>query len=321
MLTSGWRLQGGILLYLRNALKVTLGAVATLLVAYLTLWFVATRDATSTWSIQPLSLEIPVDTAAASRGRKIAVLAGGCVACHSPDLSGRTLVQNKLLTLVAPNISGGDGSPAADYEVSDWVRALRHGVRPDGTPIEIMPIAAIRGLARSDLADLIAYLSHVSPVDGEQRASNFSGPVRIMAYFGLGTPIPATTIDHDAPLRESAPGPGPTLEYGEYLAQVACAPCHGNNFSGGFREVGETFAKNVLKQPPAGNLTPHAEGIGAWSEDDFVKAIRHGRRPDESLIDPQWMGWPRISSVISDDELHGLWLYLGSLLPLKTGKS
>jgi mono/diheme cytochrome c family protein len=194
---------------------------------------------------------------AMERGRNIAILTGGCVACHAPDLSGRTLVQNKLLTLIAPNISGGAGSPTADYEVIDWVRALRPGVRPDGTPIEIMPIAAIRGLARADLADLIAYLSKVPPVDGKQPTSSFGSLARIMGYFGLGTPIPAATIDHDARLRESAPDSGATPEYGGYLAQIECAPCHGENLSGGYREVSEAFAKNVLKQPPAGlDATP-----------------------------------------------------------------
>jgi hypothetical protein len=182
-----------------------------------------------------------------------------------------------------------------------------------------MPIAAIRGLARADLADLIAYLSQVPPVDGKQPVSTFTSLARIMGYFGLGTPIPAAIIDHHAPLRELAPESGPTLEYGEYLAQIACAPCHGENLSGGFREVSETFAKNVLKQPPAGNLTPHEEGIAVWTEDDFVNAIRRGRRPDGSLIDPEWMGWARISSAISDDELQGLWVYLRSLEPRATG--
>ncbi|HJT05989.1 MAG TPA: cytochrome c [Stellaceae bacterium] len=68
-----------------------------------------------------------------------------------------------------------------------------------------------------------------------------------------------------------------TIERGRYLATVGdCAACHtdtgGKPYAGG-RPV-ETPFGNLL----ASNLTPDREtGIGAWSDDDFVSAVRQGR--------------------------------------------
>ena len=82
-------------------------------------------------------------------------------------------------------------------------------------------------------------------------------------------------------------GPGPSAEMikrGEYLAKVAdCLSCHndlansGQPFAGG-REMKTPFGS--LYTP---NLTPDKEtGIGEWSDEDFVRAVREGIRPDGS---------------------------------------
>ena len=53
------------------------------------------------------------------------------------------------------------------------------------------------------------------------------------------------------------------------------------------------------------------ERLHAWTEADIFRALREGRRPDGSVIDPEKMPWVR-SGQMTDDEIRAVWLYLRS---------
>jgi mono/diheme cytochrome c family protein len=60
------------------------------------------------------------------------------------------------------------------------------------------------------------------------------------------------------------------------------------------------------------NITPHPDaGIGRWSEADFIRAMRQGRRPDGANYFP---AFPYSSFTrIGDGDLKDLWAYLRTL--------
>ena len=60
------------------------------------------------------------------------------------------------------------------------------------------------------------------------------------------------------------------------------------------------------------NITPHPEaGIGRWTEADFVRAMRHGERPDGANYFP---AFPYASfTQVTDEDLRDLWSYLRAL--------
>jgi len=63
------------------------------------------------------------------------------------------------------------------------------------------------------------------------------------------------------------------------------------------------------------NLTPDMEtGIGKWSEDDIVTAIRTGHRPDQSSLLPP-MPWQMYANL-TDEDAHALAAFLKSLPPV-----
>ena len=64
------------------------------------------------------------------------------------------------------------------------------------------------------------------------------------------------------------------------------------------------------------NLTPDKEtGLGNWTEEMFVKAIRTGRHMGTSRpINPP-MPWPAFRNF-SDEDLHAVWSYLRTLKPM-----
>jgi mono/diheme cytochrome c family protein len=62
------------------------------------------------------------------------------------------------------------------------------------------------------------------------------------------------------------------------------------------------------------NITPHPEaGIGRWTEPDFIRALREGRRPDGAHYFPAFP-YPSFT-LITDADLRDLWAYFRTLPP------
>lgn len=62
------------------------------------------------------------------------------------------------------------------------------------------------------------------------------------------------------------------------------------------------------------NITPHLEaGIGRWTEQNFVQAMRFGRRPDGAHYFPSFP-YPSFTQI-ADQDLSDLWAYLRTLAP------
>ena len=100
---------------------------------------------------------------------------------------------------------------------------------------------------------------------------------------------------------------------GEYLAQAGgCVGCHTEEKNGATPFAGGRALKTPFGTFYGPNITPHPEaGIGRWSEADFVRAMRHGERPDGSNYYP---AFPYTSFTnIADEDLGHLWAYLKSL--------
>lgn len=256
-----------------------------------------------TYDVTVEDLPVSPDSATVARGRHVAVTRS-CGDCHGSALAGSTAVDNFMIgTLRAPNLT--PGGVGGTYTDTDWIRALRHGVAPDGTPLVFMPSWEYYYLSKEDLGALIAYLKQLPPVD-RQMAEPELGPMgRAMMVMGQGNfRLSAARIDHEAP-RPEAPEPSPTAAYGEYLSH-SCVGCHGQDLSGG------PISGAPPSWPPAANITPHEAGIRAWTKQDFFRAMREKKRPDGSSIDPVM---PADMGKMTDQELTALWRYLQTVEP------
>ena len=102
---------------------------------------------------------------------------------------------------------------------------------------------------------------------------------------------------------------------GQYLAQAGgCLACHTED-----KKDAAPFAGGRALKTPFGtfygpNITPDPqEGIGRWTEADFIRAMRHGDRSDGADYFP---AFPYASFTrISDGDLRDLWTYLRTLAP------
>lgn len=249
------------------------------------------------------------DPALAAEGARLA-RSRGCADCHGDDFGGRLVADEMpFARLVGSNLTRmPEGREPREMHARMYL-ALHHGVDLESRPLLMMPSASFAKLSAHEIEALSAYFASLAPV-GRALPDSALGPLgRLLLVAGkLPGFLSAEAIDHArAPVAQ--PPPLGTLAYGRHAAQL-CTGCHASDFGGG------PMAHGGGRLPPAANLTPHPAGLGAWSERDFVTAMRSGRRPDGRAIDPAAMPWRAVGAA-SDAELHSIWLYLRSLPPVE----
>lgn len=270
------------------------------IIAAVVMYLIGRNNLNEKHTVQAEAVPIPTGDEALARGRHFVEAVSLCAECHGDDLGGEEFLDEPIFgSGDAPNLTAGAGGIGATYTVEDWVRAIRHGVRPNGETLKFMPADKYYHLSDDDLGAIIAYLQSVPPVDRntDDVAMGLVGTI----IFGNMVDLPYELIDHDAE-RPAAPVVGVDAAYGEYLITVAaCQDCHGKKLNG-----------DVPMGAPSGpDLRPNGE-LGGWERDDFVKAMRTGVTPDGEVLDHEEMPWNYYTRM-TDDELDAIWLYLQTL--------
>lgn len=200
----------------------------------------------------------------------------GCVDCHGANGGGRVFVDDgKGLKIAGPNIT--PGGVTAAYKPVDWVRTIRHGVKPGGQPAMIMPSEDYNRFTDQDLASLVSYVRSLPPARGGAAVVEFPPPVRILYGFGAIKDA-AAKIDHSLPPAQPVES-GVNVKHGAYVANM-CIGCHGEHLSGGKIPGGPP------DWPAAANITP-GEGTAMSRYPNagaFVAMLRSGKRPDGTPI-------------------------------------
>lgn len=307
------------------------------LVSLVVIYFKSQSRLTRVYEVPEQTVLIPADPAALEQGQHIFRFRG-CEACHSEggyvDLSDAVQTPEAHLDLpsqdiarmegsvylddpaigkvVASNLTSGKGGIGGERTDRDWARAIRHGIRPDGTPLLFMPSTEFYYLSDADLGAVIAYIKNAPPVDNELPPSQISLTGRMVMTLVPGiTFLPAELIPHDAP-RPVPPEVGVTPEYGEYLT-YSCKVCHGLTMSGG------PIPGFPSSWPVAPNLTfGPGSALPGWTEAGFIQTLRSGITPEGRKVRGDYMPWGSYK-FMSDDELKAVWAYLQSLPELDYG--
>jgi hypothetical protein len=222
------------------------------------------------------------------------------------ELGGFMVEKSDLFEAWAPNITpGGRVSGWSDAELA---KAIREGIRPDGTVIgPPMPIGLYRGLSDDDLMSMVMFLRTVDASDNVVPASTYNIPLP-PAY---GPPIDTVVAVPE----------GVTVEYGAYLAgPVAhCLECHTpmgpqgpmldtHMGAGGFEFHGP-WGVSV-----SANLTSSEDGLAGYTDDEIRTMITTGVRPDGSRMLPP-MGYGYYANTKPED-IDAIILFLRQLPPL-----
>lgn len=233
----------------------------------------------------------------------------GCADCHGADGAGKTVIDDGAMLVVSPNISSGENSVTRNYRAVDWVRTVRHGVKPDGTPVLIMPSEDYNRLTDADMAAMLSFLMQLPPVPG--RAAMVRMPLPAKALYGLGAlKDAAEKIDHNLP--PSTPVAAEvSVAHGAYVANT-CIGCHGPHLAGG------KIAGAPPSWPVTANLTPGKGSVMPryTSPELFMATMRSGKRPDGSAIS-EVMPFGSFKQM-NDTDLRALYVYLKTLPPRDT---
>ena len=285
------------------------GLIGVVVIALVTIVIVSNGQMNRAFDFPTPNISVADDEASIDEGRRLAITRG-CTDCHQSDLSGQVILDDPVVgRFTALNLTPGEGG-ISDYTDGEVARAIVYGVDNKGKPLVIMPsheyYAAIND---TELGLIVSYLRSVAPVNNELPDSQ----PRLLGHFlNVMAPdfpaFPAELIDTSVP-RASVQVEA-SIEYGAQLAN-ACIGCHGSGLSGGIDPNDPTGMDSA-------NITPHETGIGSWTEDDFTLAMRAGTRPDGTTIDSSVMPWPNFT-LMTDDEIRALWLYLQTVEPTEYG--
>jgi len=252
-----------------------------------------------------------------ARGEYIAGLAG-CPVCHTPlDASGvapdraRAYAGGLEVTEVfgtwrAPNITPDRETGIGAWSDAEITAAIREGKRRDGSMLKaVMPYTFYAGMSDDDVQALVAYLRSLPPVVNKTER--------------LVPPLP----DVPAPALPRVDVKDDPVKHGQYLAGLMhCALCHTPVGPNG-PELDKLFAGGVpIAVPPAfgtgvlysSNITSDvATGIGKWTEDDVIKAVRMTVRPDNRPILGPMMLYVPYWSRMTDADARAVAAYIKSV--------
>lgn len=257
------------------------------------------------------AVAIPADAASVERGRYL-YASRGCADCHGANGGGHAFIDDGGGFFVkAPNISPGAGGVVAGYAPEDWVRIIRHGVKPSGQPAFVMPSEDYNRLTDADLGALVAYVKQLPPAQGTPMVARIPPMVKVLYGAGLIRDA-AEKIDHTLPPSTPVAEDG-SARHGAYVASM-CIGCHGATLAGGKIPGGPP------DWPPAANLTPgEGSGMVAYADaDQFVAMLRTGKRPDGTEVS----GVMPFSSLreLNDGDAKALYAHLKTLGPLPLGQ-
>jgi cytochrome c1 len=178
-------------------------------------------------------------------------------------------------------------------------------------------------LSDTDIQNIIAYLRsdapELAPSDVAQPAAQSSFVAKLLCRTVM-KPKPYPTQAIPDPPTDNA------VALGKYLvtAKLDCYGCHSPSFMNinsefpektpGYLSGGNELLDEESKPILSLNITPDKEtGIGNWTEEQFVKAIKTGIRPQGPA-----MRFPMTPfTALTDEEAKAIWAYLQTVPAIK----
>ena len=269
------------------------------------------------------------------RGEYLVRGPGACGSCHTPmgpltknkndrrmgpipgmELAGH-VYQEPFGQVTMANIT--PGGPIASWTDEEVIRAIREGIRPDGSVIgPPMLIPVYKHLSDTDVKSIVLFLRTLPAVKNKLPPSQYNMPLPP----SYGPPVEYVA---DIPVEN-------TVEYGAYLAgPVAhCILCHTD-----WGEEGKGIMKFFMNPPDykglmrlpglgqggmvmeggtvAANITSHPTALGRYTDDEVKKMITQGIHPSGIKLMPA-MPYANYAKM-TDADLDALIAYLRTIPP------
>ena len=265
-------------------------------------------------------LGAPAADGDAQRGQYLAQ-AGGCVGCHTeekkdavPFAGGRAL-KTPFGTFYGPNITPDPQAGIGKWTQADFVRAMRHGERPDGANyFPAFPYPSFTRISDADLRDLWAYLRGLAPSNQTSREHALNFPYSWRPLVSAWKWLYFTPGDG-----ADAPPSAASVQRGAYLVNALghCGECHTPRNALGGPKKARTLAggkgPNDKRMP---NLTPTR--LKKWSDAELKDFLLSGATPDGDAADEMMDEVIRnTTSRLTPTDLAAVIAFLRSLPPLE----
>lgn len=165
------------------------------------------------------------DPGAIPRGAHLAQLYG-CNGCHEPNLQGELFYDAPMVATVwTSNLTRA----MPHYTDAELARAIRGGVRPDGSSLMGMPSESWAAVTDAEMGDLLAWLRTHPPAGPVHPRVRMGLMGRIGVLTGQFKPTPVYVAEDagNTPLDL-----GPTYAVARHMAQTVCSECHGADLTG-----------------------------------------------------------------------------------------
>lgn len=187
-----------------------------LITAYVIIYFRVNARITKKYDVTLEKINVMYDSAAIARGSRIVGIRA-CKECHGEDLSGRVMADDNVIgRFVTANLTRGKGGLRPDFTEEDWVLAMKHGLRRDGSPLLLMPSHELSHMSEEDMSSIIAYCSTLPAVDNELPPSKLGPLAYVLTEFNQIPLLPAEMTDHSKPLVDAIK-PEASVAYGNIL--------------------------------------------------------------------------------------------------------
>ncbi len=253
------------------------------------------------------------------RGEKIASML--CRNCHydkkTEKLTGHHMYEIPEFGVInSKNITNDPDIGIGKWTDAQLIYFIRTGINPFTGQFVPPYMPKLIHISDEDMRSIVAYLRSDRPeVQAEKTELPPSEPSFLTKFLCF---VAFKPFDYP---KETIPNPDTTnqLEWGKYLTlyQLECYACHSKSFetmnmlepekSEGFFGGG-----NMMNGPDGNkitslNLTPDEEtGIGKWTEEQFVNALRTGIVPNGPALRPPMMPFV----YLTDSEAKAIYAYL-----------
>lgn len=277
---------------MRRALRVlgyvALSLVGLIVIAYGAFYAISESKVRRKFPVAAKDLAVPTDSASALEGERLAHIRG-CLGCHGTRAQGDTFIDDwRLARVISPNLT----QSVRQYSNAQLASIIRHGVRPDGKSVVVMPSGMFNPMSDDDLGKILAYVRSLPRAEGPGPEVRFGPLARVM--FTLEKFLPAAVeADSAAKLAPAYPPAKDPNARGAYLARTVCTECHGLD----------------LKGDPSGK-PPDLRIAASYPVDAFMHLMRTGKAPGERDLGLMSRVARGRFSYFTDDEIRALHGYL-----------
>ena len=247
----------------------------------------------------------------ASAGRYQAILSD-CEGCHTAPrgkpFAGGLVLQTPFGAMGVPNITPDQATGIGKWSESDFRRAVRDGISPDGDRhYPAMPYPNYARMSDADLSALWTYLKTVKPVHNPVKVNRLRFPFNIRALMAGWDWLYLKP-------QGFTPVAGKSAEWnrGAYLVTGPghCGVCHTAKTLLGADRAASLTGESLQGwfAPEITGATPR--GLGGWSVTDVVSYLKTGWNAHATASGPMAEVVERSTSQMNDGDLQAIAVYL-----------